>query len=1044
MILPRLKQHSETVLDQLVQSYLTALKAQQFEGDIADSYADRLSLATDNSVYQQLPQAILFPKNVADVVRLTKLAQQPEFQTLKFTPRGGGTGTNGQSLNQTLIIDLSRHFTQILELNVKERWVRVQAGVVKDQLNQFLKPYGLFFAPELSTSNRATIGGMINTDASGQGSLQYGKTSDHVLALRSVLINGEILDTESVAVDQLTTTKLSPTARYLSLAVSEICQKNADLIDQLPQLNRFITGYDLKNVFNHDQSQFNLSRLLTGSEGSLALIAEAKLNLLPLPQSRMLINIKYNSFDAALRNAPFMLAAKALSVETIDSTVLDLAKQDIIWHSVSELLTEITENPILGLNIVEYAGQPQQVKQQVEWLCQQLEQKIAEQEDGIIGYQVCDDLISLEKIYAMRKKSVGLLGNAKGSAKPIPFVEDTCVPPEHLADYIIEFRALLDQHQLQYGMFGHVDAGVLHVRPALDLCDLEQVKLFKSLSDQVCALTQKYGGLLWGEHGKGMRSGYAEQFFGKELWLELRKIKGLFDPNNRLNPGKICTPLLEENSQLVENSKNQSTSTPLYPILSPMRADFDRQIPVRIRQAFNGAMTCNGNGLCFNFDVHSTMCPSMKVSRNRLFSPKGRAALIREWLRLLAQQGITPEQLDFRSQQINLKDLLRKFYYSFKAKQEYDFSHEVKAAMDSCLACKACAGQCPIKIDVPKFRAEFLHLYHQRYLRPLKDYVVANVEIVAPIMAKAPTFFNFFTANRWSEKLASSLLGLVDLPKLSSPSLQQQLVEIGYQGITLEQIEKMLLAQRQKFVFIVQDPFTSFYDAKVVADFVHLVKKLGFSPVVLPFKPNGKAQHIKGFLRRFAKTASEQAQMLTRVAKTGVALVGVEPAIVLSYRDEYRQILGEQCGDFNVLMAQEWLSQIVEQADVIQKLEKLNSPVTSETNKNWYLFPHCTENTLLPTASTLWQHIFTVFGANLQVEQVGCCGMAGTFGHERDKVAMSKQIYQLSWAEKLKDKDYTRCLATGYSCRSQVKRLEQQFTKQPLKHPVQALLEILS
>ena len=424
----------------LVQRYLEELIRQHFSGDIASSYADRLSLATDNSVYQQIPQAILFPKTVSDIVILTKLAQKPEFQSLTFTPRGGGTGTNGQSLNNNIIIDLSRHMNQILELNVEERWVRVQAGVVKDQLNKYLKPYGLFFSPELSTSNRATLGGMINTDASGQGSLQYGKTSDHVLALKSVLINGEILETQAVKTDNffanLEHLNLSPLGKQLHQEVFSRCREvRPQVLTELPQLNRFITGYDLKNVFNDDESEFNLTRILTGSEGSLAFICEAKLNLLTIPKYRTLINIKYNSFDAALRSAPFMLQAKALSVETVDSKVLNLAKQDIVWHSVSDLLTEDPHNPILGINIVEYASSNQaEIEAQVSALCLALDEKIAKNEAGIIGYQVCHDLDSIEKIYAMRKKAVGLLGNAKGWAKPIAFVEDTAVPPENLAD----------------------------------------------------------------------------------------------------------------------------------------------------------------------------------------------------------------------------------------------------------------------------------------------------------------------------------------------------------------------------------------------------------------------------------------------------------------------------------------------------------------------------------------------------------------------------------------------------------------------------------
>ena len=747
-----------------------------------------------------------------------------------FTPRGGGTGTNGQSINNNIIVDLSRHMTGILELNIEERWVRVQAGVVKDQLNQFLKPHGLFFAPELSTSNRATLGGMINTDASGQGSLQYGKTSDHVLALRSVLMNGEILDTSAVKSDDvLENYPLAENGKTLHQTIFQRCkEKRASIIQDLPQLNRFLTGYDLKNVFNKDESEFNLTRILTGSEGSLAFICEAKLNLLPIPKYRTLINVKYSSFDAALRNAPFMVKANALSVETVDSKVLNLAKQDIIWHSVKELLTEEEQNPILGLNIVEYAGNNQaKIDSQVTALCQQLDEKIAQGKDHIIGYQLCSDLPSIERIYAMRKKAVGLLGNAKGAAKPIPFVEDTCVPPENLADYIAEFRALLDSHNLQYGMFGHVDAGVLHVRPALDLCDKEQVKLFKQISDEVAELTVKYGGLLWGEHGKGVRSHYGEKFFTPELWQELRYVKFLFDPNNRLNPGKICTPL--------------NSDAELYSILSPMRADNDRQIPIQMRDEFKGAMNCNGNGLCFNFDEHSIMCPSMKVSKNRVFSPKGRAAMVREWLRLMANENVSPEQLDFHKTQVKLTALVERFRNSVqKWRGEYDFSHEVKAAMDTCLACKACASQCPIKIDVPSFRAKFFHFYHSRYLRPAKDHLVANLEVAAPYMAKQPALFNYFTKLKVTQSLVEKTLGMTDLPLLSEPNLQQQLVEIGYQGKKLEELEDLSATEKANMLFIVQDPYTSYYDAKVVRDFVALTQKLGFEPILLPFKPNGR------------------------------------------------------------------------------------------------------------------------------------------------------------------------------------------------------------
>lgn len=1013
--------------DPLIQTYLDALKAQNFTGDIADSYAERLSLATDNSVYQALPQAILFPRTVADVVILTLLANRPEFQSLTFTPRGGGTGTNGQSLNHNIIVDLSRHLTQILELNVEERWVRVQAGVVKDQLNCFLKPHGLFFSPELSTSNRATLGGMINTDASGQGSLQYGKTSDHILGVKAVLINGEILETQAVKTDRFSANvenlPLSAHGKTLYTEIFNRCRAiRPTVLKELPQLNRFLTGYDLKNVFNDDESEFNLTRILTGSEGSLAFICEAKLNLLPIPQHRTLINVKFNSFDAALRAAPFMLQAQALSVETVDSKVLNLAKQDIVWHSVSDLLTEDPQNPIVGINIVEFASNDLAENQQkVTALCAELDRKMAANESGIIGYQLTHDVGEIEKIYAMRKKAVGLLGNAKGWAKPIAFVEDTCVPPENLADYILDFRKLLDDHCLEYGMFGHVDAGVLHVRPALDLTEREQVAKFKAISDQVVELTKQYGGLIWGEHGKGMRSAYGEKFFGETLWRELRYIKSLFDPHNRLNPGKICTPL--------------ESDAELYPVLSPMRADFDRQIPIAVRETFKGAMNCNGNGLCFNFDVDSAMCPSMKVSGNRLFSPKGRAGITREWLRLLAEQGVNPAELlsgfDKLSYPAKLRNLVAKIRHQWRKDKEYDFSHEVKAAMDTCLACKACASQCPIKIDVPTFRSQFNQLYHSRYFRPAKDHLVANLEFLAPYLAKAPRLFNALSGNKLAEKVVENTVGMVYLPKLSVPTLQAQ---IGKQP-NLEALEKRAASGRisaENCVIVVQDPFTSFYDADVVADFVRLAEKLGFQAIVLPFNPSGKAQHVKGFLTQFAKTARHQAEMLNRVAKLGIPMVGVDPALTLIYRQEYKDVPKENHGGFDVLLAHEWLSQQI-QAGRIGKIS------ASDDRLPWHLFSHCTESTALPNSMKQWQQIFAHFGETLNIESVGCCGMAGTFGHETKHLAMSKAIYAQSWQKKLGGKPLDRCLATGYSCRSQVKRFEQKL----LKHPVQALLAVI-
>lgn len=1006
---------------QLVLDFLEALKDNGFNGDTATSYADRLTMATDNSIYQLLPDAVVFPRSTSDVALLARLAGEERFHSLVFTPRGGGTGTNGQSLNTGIVVDMSRYMNRILDINTEQGWVRVEAGVIKDQLNDYLRPFGYFFSPELSTSNRATLGGMINTDASGQGSLVYGKTSDHVLGLRAILLGGEMLDTRAIptALAEKLGEEQSTLGRIYRTVLGSCRENRALIIEKFPKLNRFLTGYDLRHVLSDDLQTFDLTRILTGAEGTLAFITEARLDITPIPKVRRLVNIKYDSFNSALLNAPVMVQANALSVETIDSKVLNLAREDIVWHSVSELITDVPNQEMLGLNIVEFAGDDSAlIEKQVTELCERLDDLMSDKRDGVIGYQVCGELAGIERIYAMRKKAVGLLGNAKGQAKPIPFAEDTCVPPQHLADYIVEFRALLDSHNLSYGMFGHVDAGVLHVRPALDMCDPAQEVLMKQISDQVVELTAKYGGLLWGEHGKGFRAEYSPAFFGEELFTELRRIKSAFDPDNRLNPGKICAPL--------------GNDAPMMKVDAVKRGTFDRRIPLNVRTAFRGAMECNGNGLCFNFDVKSPMCPSMKITGSRIHSPKGRAGLVREWLRLLAEQGVDPLELEknlAEKKRISFRTLLDKTRNSWHAsKGEYDFSHEVKEAMSGCLACKACSTQCPIKIDVPGFRSRFLQLYHTRYLRPARDYLVAGVESYTPLMAKVPKFFNFFFKQPWVREMSRGTIGMVDLPLLSTPTLRQQMLGHSAATMTLEQLEKIPPANRGEYVLIVQDPFTSYYDAHVVADFVRLVEKLGLKPVLLPFSPNGKAQHIKGFMVKFARTARKTADFLNRIAQLGMPMVGVDPALVLCYRDEYKEILGDTRGSFQVQLVHEWLQGVL-----------ADKPVQQMSGESWYLFGHCTETTALPASTQQWASIFSRFGAKLENVSVGCCGMAGTYGHEAKNLANSLGIYELSWHTSLQRLPRQRCLATGYSCRSQVKRIE----GNGVRHPLQALLELI-
>jgi FAD/FMN-containing dehydrogenase/Fe-S oxidoreductase len=1045
-------------LPALYTDFIHSLKDKNFTGDINASYGARLSVATDNSIYQQLPQLVIQPRTKTDIALLAKTASDEQYLSIKFSARGGGTGTNGQSLTPGVVVDLSKYMNKVLEINIEEKWVRVEGGVVKDQLNDYLRPHGFFFAPDLSTSNRATIGGMINTDASGQGSLVYGKTSNHVLALESVLANGDVLSTEPMDLAQAKSLALESNSQDSNHATShakimaqvlDTCIENREkVLEKFPRLNRFLTGYDLENVLttnnNGEITGVDLSRLITGSEGSLAFVCEAKLNINAIRVAKTLINIKYDSFDSALRHSPALVEAKATSVETIDSRVLNLAKQDIVWHSVSDLITDVAGKVMDGINVVEYNGDSiEGLAEQVSELTSKLDLLINAGDGssrGVIGYQVTSDLGSINKIYAMRKKAVGLLGKAEGSQKPLAFAEDTAVPPENLADYIVEFRALLDSYGLNYGMFGHVDAGVLHVRPALDMCDPEQEKLLRTLSDEVVKLTAKYGGLMWGEHGKGYRSEYGPAFFGEHLFNELRKIKAVFDPLNKMNPGKICTPI---------NSSEQLVS-----VDDTKRGYFDRQIPVTVKESFTAAMDCNGNGLCFNYDADSPMCPSSKITRDRRHSPKGRAGLMREWLRLLEKQGVDILSLEdtintsksiFSVKEIltNAAEKIRLNFISKPVEDENgngDFSHEVMEAMQGCLACKACASQCPIKVDVPDFRSRFINIYYSRYARPLKDHLVANVEILAPLMAKAPKLVNAVLNTNVYDKLSAKTIGYVNTPLLSVPTLKKQVKKSGYSGFDLAKLQALTIEQRKGYVLIVQDPFTSFYDANTVHSMMALIKKVGLEPILLPFKPNGKAQHVKGFLARFAKTAKSSSDFLNQLAKLDMPMLGMDASMVLCYRDEYAKTLQDKRGDFSVLLAHEWLLDFVKKdTDFKNKGSLTEHSKEASKDKPFKLFAHCTEKTALVNSENEWQTIFKHFGLPLEKVSVGCCGMAGTYGHEKANLENSKGLFELSWQTKLETLESEQILATGFSCRSQVKR----FSNLKARHPVEALLSFL-
>ncbi|MGU3463623.1 FAD-binding and (Fe-S)-binding domain-containing protein [Methylobacterium sp. C33D] len=990
----------------LTAAFCAELRARGFAGDITLAEADRTVLATDNSIYQITPQAIAFPRDRDDLVRIATLLAEERFVEVRIAPRGGGTGTNGQSLTDGIVVDLSRHMNHILAIDPVRRTARVEAGVVKDQLNAALAAHGLFFAPELSTSNRATIGGMISTDACGQGSCLYGKTRDHVLALTTVLADGTVWHSEPLDAAGLEAAQSRPDlAGAIHREVDRLRRENAALIETtFPPLNRCLTGYDLAHLRRAD-GRFDLNAVLCGSEGTLGFLAEATLNVLPLPRHFALVNLRYDSFDAALRDARTLATFGAASVETVDSKVLGLAQEDPIWEGVAAYFPEDAGERARGVNLIEFVGDGEgAVEAALARLTAALDE--AGRTRGRRGYTVARGEAEVDRLWAMRKKAVGLLGNTKGDRRPIAFVEDTAVPPEHLADYIAEFRNALDRRGLDYGMFGHVDAGVLHVRPAIDMKAPGAEALVRAVTEDVVALTQRYGGLLWGEHGKGVRSEFSPRFFGP-LYPVLQAVKAAFDPRNQFNPGKIAAP---EGAALLTVDG------------VPTKGSRDRAIPEAVRAAYDEALHCNGNGACFSWDPDEAMCPSWKGTRERRHSPKGRAQLMREWLRRLAVEGRDP--LD-EAERLRARPGWLAFPARLAAtlRRRDDFSHEVQEAMAGCLACKSCTGQCPIKVDVPTFRAKFLELYHGRYLRPLRHHAVAALEVAVPLLAKAPRLANAATSLG-----LTGAIGLVHVPKLSGLDLRGELDARGVNFADADALDRLPEAERLTSVIVVQDAFTSHYDTPVLLALLDLLIGLGLRPWLAPYRPNGKPLHVHGFLGRFARLAASNADDLGRVAATGVALVGLDPSMTLTYRSEYRQALpGRDLP--RVHLVQEWLA---------GRLEPGRSASEAET---YWLLPHCTERATAQPALADWTRVFAALGLRLSVLPSGCCGMAGTYGHEAEHRAMSERIYGLSWAGHVAKKGRSgRLLADGYSCRSQVKLVD----GLRLPHPVEILRDHLA
>lgn len=959
--------------DNIVKSFKAELYSSGYLGDFHDDYSNRLINATDNSIYEVMPLAVAMPKSIDDLYTLIKLSNLDQFSKLSFTARGGGTGTNGQSLTNSIVIDLSRYMNKILDFNPDQQTITVEPGIILSDLNRFLQPHGLFFAPDVSTANRATIGGMIATDAAGKGSLIYGKTIDSLISLKIILADGYVIDTQSVNLDELANRESDRLNEIYHSLINWLTPVQEEIQKRFPPLKRPLSGYNIKRCYQ--DNRIDLTPLFAGSEGTLGILASAKLKLLPIPKYKTLVVVHYPSFIDALKDAENLIKYKPLAIEAVDEKVQKSAQTLPNWPTLAKLLNSEGKNYIS--NFVEFvANDSTELANTIVSLEDELKNRGA-------NYVVITKSSQIASLWSIRSLAVGLAGKMPGLGKPVAFVEDAIVPPENLANFVAELQGLLEQENLQYAMYGHVDVGCIHVRPALDLQQESNRQKIRPITEMVITLLKKYNGILWGEHGKGFRGEFVPEVFGSVLYPILCQIKQLFDPYNRLNPGKLSAPTVEIKLDRIE--------------LIPMRGELDQVISSEQQQNFIGSMLCNGNGACFNNEPNNIMCPSYKVTKDRVHSPKGRAMLVKEWLRKSAKNGI-------------------------KTSSSRQVADMALNALNGCLGCKGCAGKCPTQVSIPDLRTKFLDSYYKEYKRrSIRDLTLGYIEHLLPIAAKYPRSWNLLH----KLKLLPTF-GLKNIPLFKSTlPLTRQLQELDIDEYSSpDQIKSM----DSNSVVIFADVFTALLDNEVLIASIKLLKIIGYKPYVIYPRASGKSLIVGGFIAQFKENSEKLSRLFNPLFAANIPLIGLENTVTLMFRDEVKKFATAFNGQVHTIA--EFLNQNI---DRLQNTIK-HADETSSQGITYKLLPHCTEQAVLPGEAILWMSIFKALDIELEVQNVGCCGMAGSYGYQSEHLENSKELFNMHW-KPIVNENKTQTLATGFSCRCQVDK-QSGIT---IVHPVQIM-----
>ena len=960
---------------------------QSLNGDVFTDQVQKVIYATDASSYREIPQAVTRPKNKEDIRKIIGFARQLRSSVI---PRAGGTSLAGQVVGSGIVVDISKYLNKIGELNVAERWIEVEPGVVLAELNQYLAKHGLQFAPETSTANRCCIGGMLGNNSCGLHSLIYGSTREHILEVEGILSDGSDVTFKALSNEEFQA-KCAGNPKLLETKIYQNIQETlTDKFNQQeirnefpdPKVTRRNNGYALDvlletDPFSGNGKPFNFCKLLAGSEGTLIFATKIRLKVVPLPPPfQGLICAHFNTLEDAFFGNIVALKHHPDAIELTDDIILNCTLGNIEQRKNRFF---IEGNPKAILTIEFSADSEEEIREKA----RKLEEELREKGYGY-HFPLFTDKESIKKIWELRKAGLGLLSNIPGDKRNVTVIEDTAVAPDYLPAYIREFDQIIAHYGLTCVYYGHIATGELHLRPLLNLKDPEDVKIYHSLAKEVAQLVKKFRGSLSGEHGDGrLRGEFIPLMLGPHNYELIRKLKHTWDPQNILNPGKIVdTPPITKDLRILMGQPSFKGSM-LFDYAP--HGDLLRSVEM-----------CNGSGDCRKSNlIGGTMCPSYMATRDEDKSTRARANVLREYLT--------------RPQKANVFD-----------------SSEVLQVLDLCLSCKACKSECPSNIDMAKFKTEFLQQYYDQHGFPMRSLLIAWL----PRINRLGMIFRPITNLITSTKLFKKAIGFATertIPELSAETLR------SWKRKQSVPTEKPLGK-----VYLFADEFTNYNESHIGIKTILLLNKLGYEVVIPKHQESGRTFLSKGLLRKAKQITTFNVNQLSGLITSETPLIGIEPSTILTFRDEYPELVEKPLQEKaralgkNALMLEEFMVQEIAKG-------KIRSEQFTAEVKTIKLHGHCQQKAV---ASTLPTHKMLELPTNYTVQEIksGCCGMAGSFGYEKEHYQLSMQIGELDlFPEVRKANSEVIITAPGTSCRHHI----EEGTGRKALHPVEVLWDAL-